>query len=95
MSQLINSLSLASNHLLQALCLITAWSIIFFFVWSSWSAAKQGIATVKRLHQVPCSNCRFFTGDYHLKCPVHPTIALTEEAITCLDYLPNGSEVRY
>ena len=46
----------------------------------------QGVAKLKRLHQIPCSNCAFFTGDYRLKCPVHPHEALSEEAIGCFDY---------
>jgi hypothetical protein len=38
------------------------------------------------MHQIPCANCQFFTGDYHLKCPIHPAIALSEAAIGCPDY---------
>lgn len=58
------------------------------FVWSIWKAEKDGVARLHRLHQIPCSRCTFFTGDYRLKCTVHPTKALTEEAINCFDYEP-------
>ncbi|WP_337906916.1 hypothetical protein [Iningainema tapete] len=51
--------------------------------------ARYGIATVKRLHQIKCADCQFFTGDYHLKCTVHPSFALTEEAINCSDFYPH------
>lgn len=51
---------------------------------------QQGITYVKRLHQIPCSRCTFFTGDYRLKCTVHPYNALTETALNCIDYEPNN-----
>lgn len=86
------------NNAWQIVCLTIVWSIIFFLVWSSYVAAKNGIANLKRLHQIPCSTCEFFTGNYILKCPVHPKTALTEEAIGCADYCkcsPYGSKPRY
>jgi hypothetical protein len=46
----------------------------------------RGIATLQRLHQIPCSRCRFFSSSPYLKCPVQPTIALSEQAIDCRDY---------
>ncbi len=36
--------------------------------------------------QIPCRNCRFLSKSSYLKCAVHPTTALTEEAIDCPDY---------
>ena len=53
---------------------------------------KSGINYVKRLHQIPCSRCTFFTGDYRLKCTVHPYSALTETALNCTDYEPNNNQ---
>lgn len=38
------------------------------------------------MHQIPCSNCQFFTNDYRLKCTVNPSVANTERAINCCDY---------
>ncbi len=52
---------------------------------------QLGINYVKRLHQIPCSRCTFFTGDYRLKCTVHPYSALTETAINCSDYEANNN----
>ena len=49
-------------------------------------ALVVGANQVKRLHQIPCSNCAFFTGDYRLKCTIHSCKALSEEAIDCMDY---------
>jgi hypothetical protein len=56
------------------------------FLWALWSALREGWSNLRKLHQIPCSRCAFFTGDYHLKCTVHPCKALSEEAINCLDY---------
>jgi hypothetical protein len=47
---------------------------------------RQGWKHLQQLHQVPCSRCAYFTGDYRLKCTVHPAQALTEEAIDCRDF---------
>jgi hypothetical protein len=41
------------------------------------------------MHEIPCSECKFFTNNHRLKCTVRPTIANTEEAIDCSDYRPN------
>ena len=62
--------------------------VLSVFVWSAWRTAKTGVHYLKRLHQVPCSRCAYFTGDYRLKCAVNPCIALTEQAIHCRDYEP-------
>jgi len=51
-----------------------------------WSTIKDFLAKSKSMHQVPCSNCQFFTSDYRLKCTVHPSIANSERAINCRDY---------
>jgi hypothetical protein len=48
--------------------------------------ARKNLIQLQRLHQIPCSHCLFFTGEYSLKCTVHPCKALSEEAIGCTDY---------
>ncbi|MBW4655874.1 MAG: hypothetical protein KME20_22965 [Kaiparowitsia implicata GSE-PSE-MK54-09C] len=52
------------------------------------SSLKHGIEHVQQLHRVPCDRCKFFTGDYRLKCPVHPCTACTLDAIDCRDFEP-------
>jgi hypothetical protein len=47
---------------------------------------SRGFEQVARMHQVPCDRCAYFTGDYNLKCTVHPCQALTEAAIDCRDF---------
>ncbi|HEY9823404.1 MAG TPA: hypothetical protein V6D35_21935 [Candidatus Sericytochromatia bacterium] len=51
------------------------------------------MATAKRMHQIPCTGCQFFTNDYHLKCTVRPSIANSEEAINCSDYCSKDNRI--
>ncbi len=75
-----SGLSISSLRFLFA-CLL-----IYLFISSLVSPLLAAFAQAKRMHQIPCSNCRFFSGNYILKCTVRPTAANTEEAINCLDY---------
>jgi len=36
--------------------------------------------------RIPCRTCQFFNDNHYLRCAVHPSIALTREAIDCSDY---------
>ena len=85
MFQLLSLQIQALQPVLSPLCFITIWGLFFLLFWSTAISARIGIANVKRLHQIPCANCRFFTNDFRLKCTVRPTCALTEEAINCSD----------
>jgi hypothetical protein len=51
----------------------------------------EGIHYLQHVHEIPCDRCAFCTGDYRLKCAVHPSKAFTETAIHCLDYEPHQS----
>lgn len=86
MFQLLYPLVHALQPYLAPICCGLTWGIILLLLWTVWSAARDTVAAAKRMHQIPCPNCRFFTGDYRLKCTVHPSIANSEDAITCLDY---------
>ncbi len=61
---------------------------VVIFIWSLWEATYKGWMYARGLHQIPCSRCSFFTGEYNLKCTIHPYKALNEAAIDCPDYLP-------
>jgi len=67
--------------------LIACSSVVLFLV-TIFITARDGISYVKRIHQIPCPDCQFFTGDYQLKCALHPNSALSEEAIGCADFCP-------
>ncbi|ERT05146.1 hypothetical protein M595_4896 [Lyngbya aestuarii BL J] len=79
-------------HPVRLLYSITALGLTAIFVWSLQRAFRDGIIHLKRLHSIPCSRCTYFTGDYRLKCTVHPKIALTEEALECGDYESCGDK---
>lgn len=74
--------------LLVPLCFFSAWTIVGLAGWSLWTATREAIARSQQMHRIPCAGCQFFTRDYHLKCTVRPSAALTEAAISCADYTP-------
>ena len=78
---------------LPVICFVFLWSAIALAVWHLFTGLRQGVKTVKRLHQIPCADCRYATCSYHLKCSVQPVIAFSEEAIGCQDF--EQSEDRY
>ena len=47
---------------------------MFLFLWSVSVALREGVHQIKRLHQIPCSDCEFFTYDYRLKCTAQPVL---------------------
>lgn len=85
----INSASFFKPALLQ-LRFVGAFSLLGIFGWSFISFIADAIAQAKRMHQIPCTRCRFFTGDYRLKCTINPSLANTEQAIGCGDYSYDG-----
>jgi hypothetical protein len=74
--------------ILHILCPIAIASLLVGFTIASYRALHDGIAQLKHLHQIPCDRCVFFTGCYHLKCTVHPSKAMTADAVGCLDFDP-------
>ncbi len=70
------------------ICFFCAWALILVVSWGLWSAARDSVSTAKKMHQIPCPGCQFFTNDHRLKCTVRPCGANTEEAINCKDYEP-------
>ncbi|HAC66269.1 MAG TPA: hypothetical protein DCF68_22725 [Cyanothece sp. UBA12306] len=86
MLQLLYNLIQIIQPILVPLCFIAAWGFILILGWSLWNALVDTTNRAKTMHQIPCSNCQFFTNDYRLKCPVNPLSANTEQAIDCPDY---------
>ncbi|MEH2287245.1 hypothetical protein [Nostoc sp.] len=72
-------------------CASFAWATLIFFILSISFTLKQGINHLKKLHQIPCHACAYFTNDHRLKCTVHPMKACSEEAFGCLDFEPQTS----
>ncbi|MBC7970029.1 MAG: hypothetical protein H7Z11_07880 [Verrucomicrobia bacterium] len=88
MFQLLRLLVHAIQPLLVPFCFFFAWAIVGLLGWSLWTAGRETIARGQQMHRIPCAGCQFFTRDYHLKCTVRPSTALTEAAISCPDYEP-------
>ncbi len=70
------------------ICFLIAWGIAFGSCWTIYRNWKAGFIYVKKLHQVPCHKCKYFTNSCYLKCTVNPQIACSEDAIDCRDYQP-------
>ncbi len=45
---------------------------------------------MRKLHQIPCSRCQYFTDSYYVKCTVNPKLANTELAINCHDFVSSN-----
>jgi hypothetical protein len=74
--------------MLQLVLCCGVWTLILVLVsWRFIKISQKAFNHLQRLHQVPCSNCVFFTGDYRLKCTVKPLIAMSEDAIGCRDFI--------
>ena len=86
-----------SSEILERLrvifCFCVTWSLVIFFFWNAKNTLQEGITKLKRLHQIPCSRCNYFTNDYRLKCTINPTNALLEDAIGCIDFEPGSSNI--
>lgn len=73
---------------LPLVCPVIIWGVLLSFFLVLLFAVKDGIRQLRRLHQIPCDRCRYYTGSQYLKCPVNPVSAFSEEAIHCRDYEP-------
>jgi hypothetical protein len=67
---------------------MTVWTVFVLMSSDIWTVARHGVLTVKNSHQVPCRNCQFFKNNPYLQCAVHPSTALTAQAVNCSDYCP-------
>ena len=77
--------------MLHFLLCLGIWTVVFTIIAKKiFTGLNRGIDRVKKMHQVPCANCIYFTGDYRLKCPVHPIKAMSEDAICCRDFQVNS-----
>ncbi len=74
--------------LATGICPVIICLFLLVFLRTAFLAVREGIAHLKKLHQIPCDRCAFYTGEYRLKCTVRPYTAFTEEAIGCRDYEP-------
>lgn len=73
---------------LVPLCFAIAWIFTISLGWTLLSATRDAVVRAKQMHNIPCTNCQFFTNDYRLKCTIRPSVANTEQATNCSDYSP-------
>ena len=82
-----------STLFLLPLCFLIIWAGIVSIASGVWKVTRNEKVAVKHLdQQIPCKNCQFFTSSHYLKCAVHPSIALTQQAVGCSDYCPKITE---
>lgn len=74
------------GSLLPLFCPVAIWAVLLSFFLAVLFALQDGIQRLRRLHQIPCDRCRYYTGNQHRRCPVNPLAAFAEEAIHCRDY---------
>jgi len=60
--------------------------LIFLRLSNSRKILKNRSTTLQYFSQIPCRTCRFFTNNQYLKCAVHPSTVLKQQAINCPDY---------
>ncbi|MEO0537591.1 MAG: hypothetical protein AAF215_27485 [Cyanobacteria bacterium P01_A01_bin.123] len=73
---------------------LVIWAVLLLFVLALFLSIQDGIQRLRRLHQIPCHRCQYYTGSNYLKCPVHPVSAFSEDAIHCRDYDPKPQHPR-
>ncbi len=72
-------------------CPLVIWLVLLCFFCAIFFAIQDGFLYLRKLHQIPCNRCSFYTGETCLKCTIHPYKAFTEEAISCEDWEGNYS----
>lgn len=69
------------------ICRFLAWSLTLIAGITLYQVGTRGIKNLRKLHQIPCSHCQYFTNSSYVKCTVHPQLANTESAIDCHDFV--------
>lgn len=72
------------------ICAVVAWTITAMLILNIIAMVRQGAANARKMHRIPCANCRYATESYRLKCSVHPVEAFSEQAISCQDFASEG-----
>ncbi len=72
--------------MMQVLRAMMAWSAVILATVQVWRMFTVGTAQARQMHRIPCAGCQYFSGDYTLKCALHPSQAGTFDAIDCGDF---------
>lgn len=71
--------------------ILIVWTILAVARLDFWKTFHNRLIPIKHSSKIPCSNCQFFKNDPYLKCAVHPSKVLSEDAIDCPDHWPEDS----
>lgn len=71
---------------LPIICALMAWTITAMLALNVMAVVRQGVASARKMHRIPCSNCLYASESYRLKCSVRPSDAFSEQAIGCQDF---------
>lgn len=63
---------------------LMSWSVIL--ACKRYAKEEQNGELPALSNSVPCYNCRYYSNNAYLKCPVNPSMVLTEQAKDCSDY---------
>lgn len=74
------------NPYLQPFYSVMAWGLFAVLILTLITAIIDVNKHSRKMHQIPCTDCQYFTGNFYLKCSVNPDIANTELAISCRDF---------
>lgn len=77
--------------LLMPVGFIAFWGMFLFMSTDIGALARHGLLSLKNWRQAPCKNCQFFSNNPYLRCALHPSSAMTPQAINCSDYCPKSS----
>jgi hypothetical protein len=69
---------------------LVGWAIAVLTYFSSLKLTQETVRNPEfnpfHVDKIPCKHCKFYSRSPYLKCAVHPTTALTKQAIDCSDY---------
>jgi hypothetical protein len=68
-------------------CFIVVWAVASIIMFRGLpKALRKKPLELNRPQKVPCRSCRFFSSNPYLKCALHPTSVMTDQAIDCADF---------
>jgi len=83
-------MDIAFQSVMGLMILSTIAALIYVCIYEQ----KQHSSSFKLPFNVPCPRCQYFTNNQFLKCTLHPTTALTEQAVDCIDYCSHRKDQR-
>ncbi|WP_041244680.1 hypothetical protein [Gloeobacter kilaueensis] len=66
---------------------VLLWLGIGYLSFSLARSTRRNWRQIRHHHAIPCTRCRYFSGEMVLKCPVNPKAALTDQAVDCPDFM--------